>query len=170
MPPCSTPNDRKVILCSRPGYRESELLMLWCLPGCLQHQLYQTLLSVILTSIGREYCVSALFPVAIPHIAQWLVHIKASVKVFWMNGWVHWERDCEEIGGLSANNHGFCSGHMNCAWRLLPSDKLTQEHCQSPLHTALWQKSSSNLPVMPRIPNDTIRQWARRSLISNFPS
>lgn len=36
--------------------------------------------------------------------------------------------------------------------------EFTQEAHQSPLHTAIWQKNPSNLPVMPRNLNYTIRQ------------
>lgn len=51
--------------------------------------------------------------------------------------------------------------------------EFTQEASQSPLNTTIWQKSPSNLPVMPRYIrnfNYTIRQEAKKSLLSYFPS
>lgn len=50
---------------------------------------------------------------------------------------------------------------------------FTQDARRSPLNTAIWQKSSSNLPAMPRYSwkfNYTIRQEAKKPLLSCFPS
>lgn len=50
---------------------------------------------------------------------------------------------------------------------------FTQDARRSPLNTDIWQKSSSNLPAMPRYSwkfNYTIRQEAKKPLLSCFPS
>lgn len=142
------------------------------LPDCVEHQLFQNVLSATLMSTGYEHSLSLPSSLLWFHTysTQWLGHINASVKVFWMNGWVQWELGWREYEDSLPATKVFVLDTWTLPGSFSHLGESTQEVHLSPVHSAIWQKSPSNLPVMPKNLNDTIRQEARKSLLSYFPS
>jgi hypothetical protein len=154
-------------------FRGSELLMLWYLPDSLEHQLFQIYPSP--SNVHRVWTpiVPVLFTITILHTTQWLLHINGSLKSI-LDEW-----KSPMSTGLGENTvtlsqqPGFLFWTHGCAWLLLPLGWVhTGGSSVSIKHSSL-AREPSNLPVMPRYIwnfNYTIRQEAKKSLLSYFPS